>query len=93
MRLSSFKYLVRQGWHSMVSNRLMTLASIGVLVACLFFGLCDALQIRLQVTNVGVPYQFFQMIPYIATVLVLAIVGSKKSGPKANGLPYRKEER
>ena len=65
----------------------------GVLVACLFFGLCDALQIRLQVTNVGVPYQFFQMIPYIATVLVLTLVGSKKSGPKANGLPYRKEER
>ncbi len=65
----------------------------GVLVACLFFGLCDALQIRLQVTNVGVPYQFFQMIPYIATVLVLTLVGSRKSGPKANGLPYRKEER
>ena len=65
----------------------------GVLLACLFFGLCDALQIRLQVTNVGVPYQFFQMIPYIATVLVLTLVGSKKSGPKANGLPYRKEER
>lgn len=35
MRLSSFKYLVKQGWHSMVANRLMTLASIGVLVACL----------------------------------------------------------
>lgn len=65
----------------------------GVLVACLFFGLCDALQIRLQVTNVGVPHQFFQMIPYIATVLVLTLVGSRKSGPKANGLPYRKEER
>jgi len=65
----------------------------GVLAACLFFGLCDALQIRLQVTSVGVPYQFFQMIPYVATVLVLAIVGSKKAGPKANGKPYRKEER
>ncbi len=35
MRISSLKYLVRQGWHSMVANRLMTLASIGVLVACL----------------------------------------------------------
>lgn len=35
MRISSFKYLVKQGWHSMVANRLMTLASIGVLVACL----------------------------------------------------------
>lgn len=65
----------------------------GVLLACLFFGLCDALQIRLQVSNVGIPYQFFQMIPYVATVLVLAIVGSKKAGPQANGKPYRKEER
>jgi len=65
----------------------------GALVACLFFGLCDALQIRLQVSSFGVPYQFFQMIPYVATVLVLAIVGSKKAGPLANGKPYRKEER
>lgn len=65
----------------------------GVLVACLFFGLCDALQIRLQVSSIGIPYQFFQMIPYVATVVVLALVGSKKAGPKANGQPYRKEER
>ncbi|MEG1175642.1 MAG: permease-like cell division protein FtsX [Ruthenibacterium sp.] len=36
MKWSSFKYLAKQGWHSMVSNRLMTLASIGVLSACLF---------------------------------------------------------
>ena len=65
----------------------------GVMGACLFFGLCDALQIRLQVSSLGVPYQFFQMIPYVATVVVLAVIGSKKAGPKANGLPYRKEER
>lgn len=65
----------------------------GAFIACLFFGLCDALQIRLQVTSVGVPYQFFQMIPYVATVLVLALVGSKKAGPRANGKPYRREER
>jgi len=67
--------------------------AVGVLVACLFFGLCDALQIRLQVISVGVPYQFFQMIPYVATILVLAVVGSRKAGPRANGKPYRKEER
>lgn len=65
----------------------------GILGACLFFGLCDALQIRLQVSSLGIPYQFFQMIPYVATIIVLAIVGSKKAGPKANGKPYRKEER
>lgn len=65
----------------------------GVLVACLFFGFCDALQIRLQVGSYNIPYQFFQMIPYIATVVVLAAIGMKKAGPKSCGKPYRKEER
>ena len=65
----------------------------GVLIACLFFGFCDALQIRLQVGSYNIPYQFFQMIPYIATVVVLAAIGIKKAGPKSCGKPYRKEER
>ena len=65
----------------------------GVLIACLFFGFCDALQIRLQVGSYNIPYQFFQMIPYIATVAVLTAIGMKKAGPKSCGRPYRKEER
>ena len=65
----------------------------GILIACLFFGFCDALQIRLQVASIGIPYQFFQMIPYIATVLALSLIGGKKLGPKAAGKPYKKEER
>ena len=65
----------------------------GILLACLFFGFCDALQIRLQVGSYNIPYQFFQMIPYIATVVVLAAIGMKKAGPKSCGKPYRKEER
>ena len=65
----------------------------GVLAACLFFGFCDALQIRLQLNSSTIPYQFFQMIPYAATIAVLAVIGVKKAGPKACGQPYRKEER
>ena len=65
----------------------------GVLLACLFFGFCDALQIRLQVSSSDIPYQFFQMIPYVATVVVLGIIGMKEAGPKASGKPYRREER
>ena len=68
-------------------------SSGGVLIACLFFGFCDALQIRLQVMSIGIPYQFFQMIPYVATIIVLSILGGKKSGPAAKGQPYRPEER
>ena len=65
----------------------------GILLACLFFGFCDALQIRLQVSGIGIPYQFFLMIPYVATVIVLSVIGTKQAGPKANGQPYRKEQR
>ncbi|MDL2252494.1 permease-like cell division protein FtsX [Ruminococcaceae bacterium OttesenSCG-928-I18] len=35
MRLSSLRYLIKQGWKNMAANRLMTFASIGVLTACL----------------------------------------------------------
>lgn len=65
----------------------------GVLLACLFFGFCDALQIQLQVGSYGIPYQFFQMIPYLATVVVLALLGMKKAGPKGVGKAYLPEER
>lgn len=68
-------------------------SAVGVMLACLFFGFCDALQIRLQVMSIGIPYQFFQMIPYVATIVVLAAIGAKKAGPKSSGQPYRKEER
>ena len=68
-------------------------SAVGVMLACLFFGFCDALQIRLQVMSIGIPYQFFQMIPYVATIIVLSILGGKKSGPAAKGLPYRSEDR
>lgn len=36
MRLSSLAYLTRQGWKNMINNRMMTVASIGILTACLF---------------------------------------------------------
>ena len=65
----------------------------GVLMACLLFGFCDALQIRLQLISPSTPYQILQMIPYLCTLFVLAFFGIKKSGPTANGQPYYREER
>lgn len=35
MRLSSFRYLCKEGLHSLWQNRFMSLASIGVLISCL----------------------------------------------------------
>jgi simple sugar transport system permease protein len=65
----------------------------GVLLAALLFGFTDALQLRLQVMNSGTPYQLLAMIPYLCTLFVLAFLGIKKAGPKANGKAYFREER
>ncbi len=68
-------------------------SSSGVLIACLLFGFFDALQLRLQVGTDLIPYQLFQMIPYVMTLVALTIFGSRISGPKSNGKPYFREER
>ncbi|HWS30145.1 MAG TPA: ABC transporter permease [Clostridia bacterium] len=65
----------------------------GVLMACLLFGFFDALQLRLQIGTDLIPYQLFQMIPYMMTLIALTIFGSKIAGPKAKGKPYYREER
>ncbi|PAB58688.1 ABC transporter permease [Anaeromicrobium sediminis] len=48
--------------------------------AALLFGFFDALGIRLQ--GVGIPSQFTQMIPYLATIFALFIVAKRKLGKK-----------
>ncbi len=50
MKITSFGYLIAQGWRNMISNKLMTIASIGVLTACLFITGVAAL-LSLNVTN------------------------------------------
>lgn len=67
--------------------------SPGVMLACLLFGFFDALQLRLQVMNTNTPYQLFQMIPYLCTLIALAVFGIRKSGPLSAGKPYYREER
>jgi simple sugar transport system permease protein len=57
------------------------------------FGLLDALQMRmqgLQIAGVGVPVQFIQILPYLATVIVLAGFIGRARAPRSLGLPFEK---
>lgn len=65
----------------------------GVLLACVFFAVLDALQLRLQVINDAIPYQFLQMVPYLITLLALSFFMKPGAEPKANGKPYEREAR
>jgi ABC-type uncharacterized transport system permease subunit len=61
----------------------------GALGASLFFGFADALQIRLQ--SVGaLPSQIVLTLPYILTIIVLAIFARRRSAP-SDYKPYEKE--
>lgn len=61
---------------------------VGALAACFLFGLCDALQLRLQFTQPDVPYQLFSMLPFIASLVALVVFAGRVRPPAAIGLKY-----
>ncbi|GIL41857.1 ABC transporter permease [Roseiterribacter gracilis] len=65
-------------------------APVPTMLACLLFAFADAAQAQLQTVRI-LPSQFVGALPYILTVLVLALVGKGGGMPKALGIPYVKE--
>lgn len=64
------------------------------LMACLLFGLLEAISNRFQtieLLDVTIPSQFMQALPYILTVVILAGFVGKAIPPRAGGAPYVKE--
>jgi simple sugar transport system permease protein len=60
----------------------------------LLFAALEALQLRLQATNVfHVPYQLFLMLPFVMTIVAMALVSRNARAPAALLVPFRKEER
>lgn len=63
---------------------------VGAFLACLFFGFCDALQLRLQFSAPDVPYQLFSIVPFIASFLALVVFAGKVRPPSAIGTRYER---
>jgi ABC-type uncharacterized transport system permease subunit len=66
---------------------------IGILGAALLFGTAEAFQLRLQAVGIEIPHQFFLMLPYVLTMLVLTGFVGKTVSPGALGKPYSKESK
>jgi general nucleoside transport system permease protein len=71
-----------------------------VLGGAFLFGLTDALQLRVQAAggglNAAVPYEFFQSLPYLVTLVVMtvsAVRAKRDAQPGALGVPFVKEVR
>ena len=74
----------------------------GLTIGCLFFGLINALQQVLQTARYTahnalleslrhIPFQLFQMLPYLAALLALAVLSRNRPGPQALGQPWPPE--
>jgi len=68
-----------------------------ILFSAIFFGILQALAAGFSgiafLRDAGIPMQFYQMAPYIATLVILSITSKntlKNAAPKAAGQPYDK---
>ena len=62
--------------------------------AALLFGSVDALQLRLQSSGaIDLPYQLFLMLPFVVTIVAMAVLARSARAPAALLTPFRKEER
>jgi len=63
---------------------------VGVLLTTLFFGFVDAWQEAMQGEFINIPSEFFTMLPYLFSLIVLALFVKKMRPPAAVGKPYVK---
>jgi general nucleoside transport system permease protein len=98
LRLFANNITAGRGWVAIAIVIFGRWHPIWVLVGAFLFGFTDALQLRVQAAGGGinavVPYEFFQALPYLVTVVVMvlsSITGRRDAQPAALGVPYRKE--
>ena len=64
---------------------------MGALAAAMFFGLAQAGANQLMINGtINIPPQFVGILPYVMTIIVLAISAGKVRPPAAEGQPYEK---
>ncbi len=56
---------------------------LGIVAGALLFGAASAAQFQLQAAGVAVPYHLLLMLPYVLTLLVLAVASRAARGPAA----------
>ena len=62
--------------------------------AAILFALVDALQLRMQASGLGhVPYEVFLILPFVLTIVAMAVMSRDAVAPSALLKPFRKEER
>jgi ABC-type uncharacterized transport system permease subunit len=87
-----------RGWIAVALVIFASWRPLLLLPGALLFGSIDALNFQLQARGVSVPSEYLSMMPYVFTLVVLAVVWTRQRGrnwgmPLALGAPYEREAR
>ncbi|MDR1968252.1 MAG: ABC transporter permease, partial [Burkholderiaceae bacterium] len=73
-----------KGWMALALTSFATWRPARVLLGAYLFGGVTMLQFHLQGQGVHIPSQFLTMLPYLATIVVLALISRNPAWIKAN---------
>lgn len=82
-----------RGWLAIALTFFGGWSPLPILYGSLFFSAVEVLAFRVQVIGSFLPYQFLQMLPYLATIVVMIITFKRARVPGFLGLNYDREKR
>jgi len=82
-----------RGWLAIALTFFGGWSPLPILYGSLFFSAVEVLAFRVQVIGSFLPYQFLQMLPYLATILVMVFTFKKSRVPGFLGKNYDREMR
>ena len=96
-----FELVAGRGWIAIALVTIGNWKPMRCMAAAIFFGFVDAFQLRLQAlglteitvagTSIAIPFQLFLMLPYLLTIVFLAIASRTADYPTALLTPYSRE--
>ncbi len=82
-----------RGWLAIALTFFGGWKPINILFGSLFFAGVEILAYKVQVTGIGIPYQYLLMLPYVATLLVMMFTFRRSTVPGFLGQNYDREKR
>lgn len=82
-----------RGWLAIALTFFGGWKPMNILYGSLFFAGIEVLSYKVQVSGIGIPYQFLLMLPYLATILVMVFTFKRSSVPGFLGKNYDREKR
>tara|TARA_B100000927_G_scaffold219096_1_gene179159 strand:- start:2182 stop:3114 length:933 start_codon:yes stop_codon:yes gene_type:complete len=77
-----------RGWLAIVAVIAGNWKPVRTMIAVMVFAVFDSVAVHAQGVGVDVPYQFFLMLPYVASILLLVMIRSRLGQPAKLGVPY-----